>query len=199
MASIFAKIQDRAERAGIVPYTEKSRKWFMQRLRKMSNIGSQRVLTDDRLTRRKKPLIGRMFMFLYDPKGKDTLPYYDRFPLILMVGPAEKGFYGLNLHYLSPRNRAVFFDELQSFLNNDKMDESTRFRLAYSTLSQVRKLRAFAPCFKHYLYSHVMSHTVEIPPSEWEIALFMPTEDFVGAKNRSIWNTSKTLVSDMNS
>jgi hypothetical protein len=35
---------------------------------------------------------------------------------------------------------------------------------------------------------------VEIPPSEWEIALFMPTEDFVGAKNRSVWNTSKNLA-----
>lgn len=199
MASIFAKIQDRAERAGIVPYTEKSRKWFMQRLRTMTNVTSRRVLTDDKLVRRKKPLIGRMFMFLYDPKGKDTLPYYDRFPLILMVGPAEGGFYGLNLHYLAPRVRAVFFDELQSFLNNDKMDETTRFRLAYSTLSRVRKLRAFAPCFKHYLFKHVESHTVEIPPSEWEIALFLPTDDFVGAKNRSIWNDSKTLVSDMNS
>jgi hypothetical protein len=164
MASIFAKIQDRAERAGIVPYTEKSREWFMQRLRKMSNVTSQRVLADDRLNRMKRPLIGRMFMFLYDPKWKNTLPYYDRFPLILMVGPAEGGFYGLNLHYLSPRNRAVFFD-----------------------------------CFKHYLYKNVQSHTVEIPPSEWEIALFMPTEDFVGEKNRNIWNKSKTLVSDMNS
>jgi hypothetical protein len=199
MASIFAKIQDRAERAGIVPYTEKSREWFMQRLRKMSNVTSQRVLADDRLNRMKRPLIGRMFMFLYDPKWKNTLPYYDRFPLILMVGPAEGGFYGLNLHYLSPRNRAVFFDELQSFLNNDKMNETTRFNLAYSTLSRASKLRAFAPCFKHYLYKNVQSHTVEIPPSEWEIALFMPTEDFVGEKNRNIWNKSKTLVSDMNS
>lgn len=199
MASIFTKIQDRAERAGITPYTEKSRKWFMRRLRNMTNITSKSILQDSSLTRRKKPLIGRMFMFLYDPKTKDTLPYYDRFPLILMVGPAEGGFYGLNLHYLSPRNRAVFFDELQQFLNNDKMDETTRFRLAYSTLSQARKLRAFAPCFKHYLYKHVRSHTVEIPPSEWEIALFMPTDDFVGEKNRTIWNISKNLVSDMNS
>lgn len=199
MASIFAKIQERAERAGIVPYTQKSREWFMNRLRKMTNVTSRKILMDDALVRRKKPLIGRMFMFLYDPKGKDTLPYYDRFPLILMVGPAEGGFYGLNLHYLHPRIRAVFFDELQSFLNNDKMDETTRFRLAYSTLSNVRKLRAFAPCFKHYLYKHIRSATVEVPPNEWEIALFLPTDDFVGRKNTSIWNDSKTLVSDFNS
>lgn len=193
MASIFAKIQNQAERAGLKPYTEKARDWFMRRLRTLSNVTPSKVLTDDRLIKRNKPLIGRMFMYLYDPKGKDTLPYYDRFPLILMVGPAEGGFYGLNLHYLSPRLRAIFFDELQSFLNNKKMDESTRFRLTYNTLSQARKFRAFAPCFKHYLYKHIVSRTVEIPPSEWEIALFMPTEDFVGATNKSVWNKSRTI------
>ena len=199
MASIFATIQDRAERAGLKPYTQKAREWFMRRLRVMTDINAQKILSDNRLIKHQKPLIGRMFMYLYDPKGKDTLPYYDKFPLILMVGPAPGGFYGLNLHYLSPRARAIFFDELQSFLNNKNMDESTRFRLAYSTLSQVRKLRAFAPCYKRYLYKHMQSIAVEIPPSEWEIALFMPTEDFVGANNRSIWDKSRSLVSDFNS
>lgn len=194
MASIFKKIQDRAERAGLVPYTQKAKTWFLNRLRNVTNVTSQKILSDDALTRRQKPLIGRMFMFLYDPKGKDTLPYYDKFPLILMVGPAEGGFYGLNLHYLPPRVRAVFFDELQEFLNNTKMDESTRFRLAYSTLSSARKLRAFAPCFKHYLYKHMRSYPVEVPPTEWEIALFLPTDDFVGRKNTSIWNETKQFA-----
>lgn len=194
MASIFAKIQERAQQAGIVPYTAKSRQWFMQKLKTITNATPQRILRDDALIRRKKPLIGRMFMFLYDPKGKETLPYYDRFPLILMVGPAEKGFYGLNLHYLSPKNRALFFDRLAEYLNNDKMDESTRFRLAYSTLSSSRQLRAFAPCFKHYLYDHVKSVPVEIPPTEWEIALFLPTDNFVGDRNRNIWKKSNNLI-----
>lgn len=191
MASLFSKIQDRAERAGIVPYTKKSREWFMRRLKNISNATSKNVLIDDSLIRRKAPLVGRMFMFLYDPKGKDVLPYYDRFPLILMVGPAKDGFYGINLHYLPPRLRALFFDELQSFLNNNKMNETTRFQLTYSKLMSARKLRAFAPCFKHYLYKHVISHTVEIPPTEWEIALFLPTDDFVGKTNRGIWNEVK--------
>jgi hypothetical protein len=28
-------------------------------------------------------IVGEMYMFIYDAKHKDTLPYYDRFPLIL--------------------------------------------------------------------------------------------------------------------
>lgn len=192
MASqIFKKISDQAERAGVQRRTPKSRDWFIKNLKNIRNLQRRSLLTDDTLVNKKKPLIGRMFMFFYDPKTKDTLPYYDRFPLIIMVGPAKKGFYGLNLHYLSPRARAVFFDELQEYQTNDKYDETTKLRLTYSLLMSVKKLRMFKPCFKHYLFDQVQSKTVEVPASEWEIALFLPTDDFAGADRQAIWRESR--------
>jgi hypothetical protein len=194
MPSLFSKIQADAERAGFLPRSVESRDWFIRKIRNLSNISPSRVLNDDSLQTRRKPLIGRMFMFLYDPKYKETLPYYDKFPLILMIGPAKGGFYGLNLHYLPPRQRAVFFDRLMDHMNNKKLDETTRFRLSYDMLSSTAKLRAYAPCFKHYLYKHVSSKTVEVLPKEWEIALFLPTDSFVGQKNISIWQKTRTLI-----
>lgn len=194
MPSLFSKIQDNAERAGILPRTTESRDWFMRKIRTLTNISPSMVLNDDLLQTRSKPLIGRMFMFLYDPKYKETLPYYDKFPLILMVGPAKGGFYGLNLHYLPPRQRAVFFDRLMDHTNNKKLDETTRFKLTYDMLNSTKKLRAYAPCFKHYLNKHIASKTVEVLPKEWEIALFLPTDSFVGQKNTSIWQKTRTLV-----
>ena len=59
-------------------------------------------------------------MYFYDPKHKETLPYYDRFPLIIMVGPAPRGFIGLNLHYLPLATRAKFLDALLGTINNEK-------------------------------------------------------------------------------
>lgn len=194
MPSLFSKIQSDAEKAGFLPRTKQSRDWFFRKIRNLTNVSPTKVLTDTSVVTRNKPLIGRMFMFLYDPKYKETLPYYDRFPLILMVGPAKKGFYGLNLHYLPPRQRAIFFDRLMDFTNNKKYDETTRFRLSYDLLNSTAKLRAFAPCFKHYLTEHVTSKTVEILPNEWEIALFLPTDSFIGEKNTSIWQKTRTLV-----
>lgn len=194
MSSLFSKIQSDAERMGILPRTKQSREWFIRKIRGISSVSPSKILNDDSLKTRGKPLIGRMFMFLYDPKYKETLPYYDRFPLILMVGPAKKGFYGLNLHYLPPRQRAVFFDRLMDHMNNKKLDETTRFMLSYDMLNSTAKLRAYAPCFKHYLYEHVSSKTVEVLPNEWEIALFLPTDSFVGRKNTSIWQKTRTFV-----
>lgn len=194
MASLFSRIHAQAEKAGIIPRSDESKKWFLQRLKTLNSVKPPRILRDTSLNIRKKPLIGRMFMFTYDPKGKDTLPYYDTFPLILMVGPTPDGFYGLNLHYLPPRGRAIFFDKLMEFLNNKKLDETTRFKLSYGLLSGSRNYRAFAPCFKHYLYSQVTSQTVEIPPNEWEIALFLPTDNFIGEKNTKIWKGNSKLI-----
>lgn len=194
MPSIFSKIQSSAERAGLVPYTKNSTTWFMRKIRGMTQISSSRILNDSSLEVRNKPLIGRVFMFLYDPKGKETLPYYDRFPLIIMVGPAKKGFYGLNLHYLPPRQRAVFFDRLMDYTNNKKYDETTRFRLTYNMLSSTAKLRAYSQCFKHYLYDHIDSKTVEVLSSEWEIALFLPTDSFMKESRYSIWQETKKFV-----
>jgi hypothetical protein len=194
MSSLFSKIQSQAERAGVLPRTKESTNWFLKKIRGMTGVAPSKVLTDSLLETRNKPLIGRMFMFLYDPKGKETLPYYDRFPLILMVGPAKKGFYGLNLHYLPPRARAVFFDRLMEYTNNKKYDETTRFKLSYDLLSSTSKLRAFEACFKHYLFDHVDSKTVEVLPSEWEIALFLPSDKFMNATNSSIWQKTRKLV-----
>lgn len=194
MPSLFSKIQSDAERTGFLPRTRESRNWFLRKVQSLSNISPAKILNDDSVQTRGKPLIGRMFMFLYDPKYKETLPYYDRFPLILMIGPAKGGFYGLNLHYLPPRQRAVFFDRLMDHMNNKKLDETTRFKLSYNMLNSTAKLRAYAPCFKHYLNKHVVSKTVEVFPKEWEIALFLPTEKFMGENKAKIWQKTRTLI-----
>ena len=48
--------------------------------------------------------IGRLNMFLYDPKYKDKLPYYDVFPLVLPIQRYSDGFLGINFHYLTLLN-----------------------------------------------------------------------------------------------
>ena len=89
-------------------------------------------------------------MFFYDPKTKDTLPYYDTFPLVVVVGPAEKGFYGLNLHYLPPILRAKMLDALMDIATSKK-SPNAKFEITYEDSKSHSKLRYFKPCFKHYL------------------------------------------------
>ena len=187
--SYFEKLQIQAFRAGIQPRSQDSQDWFRNKLKNIRNINRQSLLRDSALERVTRPRMGDMYMFFYDPKHKETLPYYDTFPLIIMVERAPGGFYGLNLHYLPPVLRAKLFDALS--LTNNKYDETTRFKARYRILQSVRKLRFFKPCFKHYLTEHVESRIVKVQPTEWEIAMFMQTQRFKKSTASNVYRQSR--------
>lgn len=138
--------------------------------------------------------VGRMYLFAYDPKMKDELPYYDRFPLIFPFQRVDNGFYGINMHYLPHMLRAKLMDNLYSLANNKHQDDSTKLRLSYQILSSASKFRYFKPCIKHYLNSHVKSRFLWIPADQWETALFLPLERFAKANKTQVWRDSRRMV-----
>lgn len=192
--SYFEKLETEAFRSGVQPRTRESLQWFKKRLKSVTRVQNNQILKDPLLNRVAKPLMGRMYMYFYDPKTKETLPYYDRFPLIIMVKKEKGGFTGLNLHYLPPVLRARFFDRLTEFTNNKKYDESTRFRLTYNFLRNSSKLELFKPCFKRYLTSQVTTRITEVPATEWEVALFLPTDKFVKNSRTTVWKKSRAMI-----
>lgn len=193
MASLFDKLEIEAFRAGITPRTKESMKWFRNKAQQL-NPNRSSLLKDDALTLTSRPRVGDMYMYYYDPKHKETLPYYDRFPLTILVDKAPKGFYGLNLHYLPLNIRARLLDSLLDTINNNKYDETTRFRLSYDMLNRASKLNAFKPCFKRYLTSHVRSRLAKVDAPEWEIATFLPTADFEKASLRTVYRDSRRKI-----
>jgi len=137
-------------------------------------VNRRSLMREDPVEQRAKSAAGSMYMFFYDPKHRATLPYYDSFPLIIAVGPAPGGFYGLNLHYLPIPLRAKFLDELVGITNNSRYDESTKFDMSYQYLKSTSSMKYFKPCYKHYLTKQVEGKLAYIPPPEWEIATFLP-------------------------
>lgn len=192
--SYFEKLETEAFRSGVQPRTKESLQWFKKRLKSVARVQNNQILKDPLLNRVAKPLMGRMYMYFYDPKTKETLPYYDRFPLIIMLKKERNGFTGLNLHYLPPVLRARFFDRLTEFTNNKKYDESTRFRLTYNFLKSSSRLDLFKPCFKRYLNSQVTTKITEVPATEWEVALFLPTDKFVKNSRTTVWKKSRAMI-----
>jgi len=196
MASVFDQILLKGVRSGQMPArTREARNWFRGVAADVSSgrVNSKRMLGETtRLT--DAPSIGHMYHFQYDPKHKQTLPYYDRFPLIFMVGPAANGFYGLNLHYLPPVLRAKLMDQLYTLSTNRKYDESTRIALSYSLLSKAGRFKYFKPTFKHYLSIHVQSRFIHIAPTEWDIALMLPTQRFAKANKGRVWADSEARI-----
>ena len=191
MDSLFNTLQTGAFRAGVQARTKKSSQWFERKVKELGDVSPRTVLKAKALAPTTKPQIGDMMMYFYDPKTKATLPYYDRFPLTIMVQPAKGGFHGLNLHYLSPRVRAQFLDELMELAPKNMTDSSRLTKMRYKLLTGVAKYKEFQPCYKHYLMGHVASRMSRVPMPEWEIAVFLPTEQFMKVKKESVWRYSR--------
>tara|TARA_B100000131_G_scaffold96599_1_gene93686 strand:+ start:5328 stop:5921 length:594 start_codon:yes stop_codon:yes gene_type:complete len=191
MASLFDRLQSQAFRAGITRHTDRSRQWFNKKVKELEDINRRSLLKDDALKPISNPKSGDMIMYFYDPKWKVELPYYDRFPLTILVGPAAGGFYGLNLHYLSPIVRAKFLDELIQLAPANLSDTTRITRLRYKLLVSTRAFREFKPCWKHYLFEHVKSKMARVPMPDWEVACFLPTQEFRKVKDNTVWRYSR--------
>lgn len=194
MSNLFQKIGYEAFRAGINPRTAQSRDWFQKRVAGLRNLNRLELMKSEPIELKNRQLVGSMNMFFYDAKHKDTLPYYDKFPLAIIVGPAPGGFYGLNLHYLPAPLRAKFLDALLNITSNKSFDETTKFELSYKMLNASRKMRYFKPCYKHYLLSNVKSRFARVPAPEWEIATFLPTADWQKASGNTVYKDSRKMI-----
>jgi len=172
-SNLFQKVEFEAFRAGITPRTAESRAWFRKRVQNMQ-VNRRELMRSDPIEQRGKSASGSMYMFFYDAKHRDTLPYWDAFPLVIAVGPAPGGFYGLNLHYLPIPLRAKFLDGLMDITNNKRFDETTKFTLSYKFLKSSSKHKYFKPCYKHYLTTQIEGKLSFVPSPEWEIATFLP-------------------------
>ena len=194
VSKVFDEILAQGVRAGQIPArTQDARDWFRNRARS-TRVTPEAVVKGERARYKNRVSMGRMYLFNYDPKHKETLPYYDRYPLIFPVDRAPGGFYGINMHYLPHKLRAKLMDALYDLSNNRRYDEDTRLRLTYKILSGVAKYKAFRPTFKRYLSNHVRSRFIEIFSSEWDIALMLPLHRFAKASAAKVWADSRKMA-----
>lgn len=141
--------------------------------------------------------IGRMVMFSYDAKHKDTLPYWDALPLVLIIDYKKDGFTGLNLHYVPPLVRRSIIQALKGNLNWEPVisesltrREKSKIAMSYNILKSASGFHIMAPCFKRYLFSQVRSNFMYIDPLEWEKAVMLPTERFQKASKAKVHTDS---------
>ena len=164
--------------------------WFREKVKQATASAKMRAVTPNQLLRRETDgdiALGKKFFYKYDPKFEKKLPYWDMYPLVFPFERAKGGFYGLNLHYLPPTQRATLMDQLNRYASNERYDASTRLEISYQVLKRFGRA---IPCVKRYLSDHVRSNTVRIDADEWEIAIFLPVERFQKRSKSYVWSQS---------
>lgn len=189
MSTLIQRIQSSLAKEGLTNRTNSARSWLQSKAKSLGATPSR--LMQDRQRLIDRTIVGKMYFFFYDPKTKDSLPYYDRFPLVIPIDQYPDGFLGLNLHYIHPRERVILLDKLSTTLNNRTYDETTKFRINYAYLSATSKAYEARPCIKKYLFRHVDSRFLEITSNEWDIAALLPVETFQNASKQKVFAESR--------
>jgi hypothetical protein len=189
MAKLIDRIKSSLAKEGLTPRTNASRAWLRAKVKDLKPTSS--ALMRDRERLKGTSLIGKMYFYFYDPKTKESMPYYDQFPLVIPIEKYNDGFLGLNLHYIHPKHRMILLDKLSDTMSNDTYDEKTKLKINYRYLAAASRIFEANPCIKRYLFTQIQSRFLEITADEWDIAALLPLESFVGATTSKVYADSR--------
>lgn len=168
---------------------QKSYQWYRSQINALGRVDGNSLLRNKSLTNRLT--IGHMYLFAYDPKHKDTLPYYDTLPLVLPFRSVPNGFLGINLHYLPYLARFRILGELSKLVTDDTVSETARIKISWQILEGSSKLLAATACVKHYLRSHLKSNFLKIDFNDWVTASMLPIERFKKESKVNVWKETQ--------
>ena len=146
--------------------------------------------SDRRIFRASQIKPGSLYCWFYNPKYRNRLPYYDRFPVAFILNMYRNGFLGINLHYLPVRQRAVLMTRLVDNMLR-KSSSGDYLDLQYRTLMNASRYAEVQPCIKRYLINQIQGQMIEIQPTEWMKAIFLPLESFAKQSRNFVWQQSR--------
>lgn len=161
--------------------------WFLQKIKELRkpmknrfNSSGQRVIfnlaREEPAKSEKRFGVGKMYLFQYDPKYRETLPVWDKFPLVLPFRKVKGGFFAINIHYLPYKARAWLLNELAKGAREGRKGVA----MNYGTLLKFSNLKNFEYSIHHYLDDHMLSRPVFIPVYDWGRAMLLPVAKFHG-------------------
>ena len=151
----------------------KSVDWYRKNVADLSNrVTAAALMRSGKLNG--NPSKGRLNFFFYEPKYKQVLPLYDRFPLVLPLETIPGGFMGMNFHYIRPVQRISLLNNLQRYASGG-MKSTTRIDASYDGIKNVSIARN---TIKKYLYGHVRSSFLRVDFDEAALAVMLPVQQF---------------------
>ena len=191
--SFLSKVSDAIRSGTVGKEVQRSARWFQDKIKglkgdlrnRFSSTNAAKFYREadnkvEKAVLKRRVELGDLFCYYYNPKYRATLPYYDMFPMIMLLSAEKETFLGINFHYLRPKWRAILLDRVSAKIGG-----------GLPKWSKLRNIRQIAPTIKRYRYDHIMRKVVPIKEDEQEIAIFLPTERFRKAGKSKVWAESE--------
>ncbi len=175
---------------------DRSAQWYQAAIRKyLEGVNTYaEVLKTDIGEITNKLEVGSMYMFRYDPRHKETLKYYDGFPLVMISEPLPNGFSGINLHYLAPLKRAELLGQLMPQNKQDfQITKQDKLASDWRIVQNFTRFPGARNSIKKYLSNQIQGRLLKVDPEHWKAAIFLPVQNFTGASDRTVWRHSNKI------
>ena len=196
MASLLDRVSDAVRKGTVGAEVKRSAKWFQDKIKGLkgslrnqwSSTNAPKFYREAETKVTPKVLklranLGDLYAYYYDPKHRQTLPYYDSCPLVMLIGYEQDTFLGLNFHYINPKLRAILLDRVTAKVGKGIIN-----------WKKISKIPQVEPCVKRYRYDHIMRKVIPIEQDEQEIAIFLPLESFRKASKSKVWADSRKRI-----
>lgn len=189
MSTIFEELENLKPEA-VGTHTQLALEWFRTNIRRIFDRRMNEKVYLDGTKVGGEIVEGNMYMMFYNAKHKRTLPWYDRFPLVIPFDKRsiQDGFYGINLHYIPPMARQDLLEEMYKYGTEDGVD------INYEYFRSVSRLRPALPCIKRYLYSRIKRPPMQVQKEYWDVAAMLPTADFKGVNTNTVYAHSRKQI-----
>jgi hypothetical protein len=124
--------------------------------------------------------IGSLYFFKYDPKHKDKLLIYDRYPMAFPIKMYGDGFLGVNMHYLPMGQRKQFVKIINDYKESSDLARIDVNIELFNELERTGRIYSIIPeAVKRYLFTQVRSRFIQILPEEYEKAVQLRIDEWV--------------------
>lgn len=169
-------------------YSQEALDWFRKRISKDLKVQAKYII-DGQSSYKKRTAkqtarltAGSLYTFEYEAEtaGGDH-GMYDRFPMVFFFDAfkSKEGkliLLGLNVHYLTPIQRANLYKGLMTLKNTKGISERTRLRMEWDAIKTVAGSKIAETAIHAYRADRFMSQVVEIHPRDYIVAVFLRTE-----------------------
>ena len=152
--------------------------WFREELNriKKNRYNKYQFILRGKQDTTKRLEIGKMYMFEYFPKHADTLPVWDRYPLVLPFNTMPNGFIAINFHYLPYRIRAWLLSKLVKVAN----EKTNKVRVNWQILKGLSRANVGAYATHRYLINHITSPFRMVRIEDYPKAIMLPLAGWYG-------------------
>lgn len=190
---IIKEIQSEFKKSGIKKLEEDAMNWFLNAKKNPSDLSVS--FCENQMMQ-----IGKINHFNYNPKGKDTLDYYDKKPLVLSLGVLQKKKMryeiGINLNFIPAPYKWFILEKIQSvysgffyrakntIINSDAYRQP-QIMYKYSVIKSLLTQYGFEFALRVYIPSR-KSKVYCINYNSWIKAAFLSLEKFEGITHKEM-------------